>query len=274
MLGVALGCIAAVLLEELFLRTSRLRLLDDPDRTGDGITPSLRGRIEVFRRRYRFIRVVQFVVFGLLWVLVAEATEGAVTGSPLGQLTTALLLLLFIRVLGRRVVKSWPLLTVTALQQTLQAFLVMVMAAAGYGAAGGVGAPALVSGFSVVAATVASALSFSSSAVYLGRMSSRGARLFGEEPPPLAASEAIGRRALAATSLFLAASVAAGALSGAGFPRAADVAAAALLAVSALSLALCLDRGRVHHPAGMVTALLPYPLLLAAMVTGLFSTGS
>ncbi len=274
MLAVALGCIAAVLLEELFLRTSRLRLLDDPDRTGDGLTPSLRGRIEVFRRRYRSIRVVQFVVFGLLWALVAEATEGAVTVSPLGQLTTALLLLQFIRVLGRRVVKSWPLLTVTALQQTLQAFLVMVMAAAGYGAAGGGGTAALVSGFSVVAATVASALSFSSSAVYLGRMSSRGARLFGEEPPPLAASEAIGRRALAATSIFLAASVAAGALSEAGFPRAADVAAAALLAISTVSLALCLDRGRVHHPAGMVMALLPYPLLLAAIVTGLFSTGS
>lgn len=274
MLAVALGCIAAVLLEELFLRTSRLRLLDDPDRTGDGLNPSLRGRIEVFRRRYRFIRVTQFVVFGLLWVLAAETTEGAVTVSPLGQLTTALLLLQVIRVLDRRVVKSWPLLTITALQQTLQAFLVMVMAAAGYGTAGGGDAPAVVAGLSVVAATVASALSFSSSAVYSGRMSSRGTRLFGEEPPPLAASEAIGRRALAAICLFLAASLAAGAMSGAGFPRVADIVAGAVLVVSTLSLVLCLDRGRVNHPAGMALALLPYPLLLAAIVSGLFSTGS
>lgn len=274
MLGVALGCIAAVLLEELFLRTSRLRFLDDPDRAGENLPPHLLERIEVFRRRYRSIRVAQFVVFGLLWVLVAEATGGAVTVSPLGQLTTALLLLQFIRVLGRRVVKSWPLLTVTALQQTLQAFLVMMMAAAGYGTTGGGGAPAVLSGLSVVAATVASALAFSSSAVYTGRMSSRGTRFFGEEPPPLAASEAIGRRALAATSLFLAASLAAGAASPAGFPRVPDLAAAAALIVSVMSLALCLDRGRVHHPVGMALALLPYPLLLAAIVSGLFSTGS
>lgn len=271
MLAVALGCIAAVLLEEIFLRTSRLRFLDDPDRTGDGLTPSLQGRIEVFRRRYRSIRVIQFVVFGLLWVLVADATGGAVTVSPLGQLTTALLLLQFIRVLGRRVVKSWPLLTVTALQQTLQAFLVMVMAAAGYGAAGGGGARAALSGLSVVAAAVASALSFSSSAVYFGRISPRGARLFGEELPPLAASEAIGRRALSAASLLLAASLAADAASGNGFPGIADAVSAAVLAVSTISLALCLDRGRVHHPAGMALALLPYPILLAAIVSGFFS---
>jgi hypothetical protein len=36
-----------------------------------------------------------------------------------------------------------------------------------------------------------------------------------------------------------------------------------------LALLICSDRRRFHHPAGMAAALLPYPLLIASMVSGL-----
>lgn len=275
MIAATLACIATVLIEEMFLRRSRLRLLDNGDRDGETLSPALQMKIEVFRKRYRFIRVVQFVAFGLVWALAGEAVGGAFLVSPLGQITTALLLLQLIRILGRRVVRSWLLLTVTAAQQTLHALLVILLYTRGGGHDAG-GKAGTLYGFFITAATVAAAVAGSSSVVYHFRKSSLGLRAFGEEPPPLAASEKIARRALIMASILLISAQLCGV---AGLVQS-DGPVTIPLAIPAAALLPCLaalmifrsDR-RFHHPAGMVLALLPYPLLMVSILLGLTSAG-
>ncbi len=275
MVAATLACIATVLIEEMFLRRSKLRFLDGRDRDGEILPPALQMRVETFRRRYRFIRVVQFVAFGLVWALAGEETGGALLVSPLGQITTALLLLQFIRVLGRRVVKSWPLLTVTAAQQTLHALLVILLSTRGGGHDAG-GTAETLYGFFITAATVAAAVAGSSSVIYHSRRSPLGLRAFGEEPPPLTASETIARRALIMASILLVSAQ----LSSMGGLLWFDGSVTIPMAIPAAALLPCLvallvfRSGRsFHHPAGMALALAPYPLLRVSILLGLTSAG-
>lgn len=274
MLAVSLACIMAVLLEELFLRRSRLRFMDSREFGEESLPPGLQARMATFRTRYRFIRVVQFVVFGLLWILAGEVAGARVLSSPLGQLTTTLLLLQVIRVLGRRVVRSWPLLTVTGFQQSIQAILVAILARGAGPSVPAADPLGFLYGLSIVCASVAAAVAFSSAAVYFARRSPAGARLFGEEPPPLSASETIGRRGLSIASAILLPAIAAcimGLAGNGGSPAGCLAVPSAALLICVFALLVCSDRRRFHHPAGMAAALLPYPLLITSMVSGLTS---
>ena len=275
MVAATLACIATILIEEMFLRRSRLRLLDNGDRDGEILPPALQTRVETFRKRYRFIRIVQFVAFGLVWALAGEVTGGALLVSPLGQITTALLLLQFIRVLGRRVVKSWPLLTVTAAQQTLHALLVILLSSRGVGQNAG-GTAETLYGFFITAATVAAAVACSSSVIYHFRRSPHGLRVFGEEPPPLTASEAIARRALFMASILLVSaqvSCIPGLVWSHGSVTVPMAVPAAALLPCLVALVVFRSGRSFHHPAGMALALAPYPLLMVSILLGLTSAG-
>ncbi len=271
----AILSVVSVAAEEVFLRRSGFRLAD-LEISPAGLPRGVSGRQRVFHLRYRIIRIVQFAVFGSMWILAAARTDRAMVASPLGQLTTALLMLQVVRVLGRRILRSWALLTVTGLQQALQAALVPVLAGLHRGPFLVDHIPGQVYGMFLTTATAASGLAFSASVTYLLKLRpGRTPRILGEEPPPLAASEGIARRSVATALPLLSGALASGAVivltgGGAGALRLPAVALAAL-AAAILSFRSFRNRNLLHHPAGMTAALLPYVLLLAGIVSGLAS---
>jgi hypothetical protein len=268
---VAVACILAVVLEELFLRWTGLRLVSILDAPGEGLPGALERRREMFRKHYRAIRIAQFMFFGMLWIRASSEPGWSLPVSVLAQLTTILLLLQLVRVLGRRLVRSWSLLSITGLQQIAQASLVPLVPLV-HGPPQSPPAPLdVLSGLFVVAAATAAAIGFSASVIHLLRTWSRGAGFMGEELPPLAAAEEISARINGPLAVLAALYLVSSAVA-AGGPAPAPVLALIVLILSVSSLALVRDRRRLHHTAAMILGGACYPVLLAGVLAGLASS--
>lgn len=268
---VAVACILAVVLEEIFLRWTGLRLVSILDAPGEGLPGALERRREMFRKHYRGIRIAQFMFFGLLWIRASSEPCWSLPVSVLAQLTTILLLLQLVRVLGRRLVRSWSLLSITGLQQIAQASLVPLVPLMHGSRPSPPPAPLeVLSGLFAVAAATAAAIGFSASVIHLLRSWSRGAAFMGEELPPLAAAEEISARINGPLALLSALHLVSSAFA-AGGPAPAPALALVVLVLSVTSLALVRDRRRLHHTGAMILGGACYPVLLAGVLAGLAS---
>ena len=92
---------------------------------GDG-HPRLRSRREMHQRNTRYVRLLQTVLIAVVWGGAGATQGGRVVAYPYGQLATLLLLLQFIRLLGRSMLDRWPVwTTMSAIQCGLLAILVL-----------------------------------------------------------------------------------------------------------------------------------------------------
>lgn len=264
----SLLCLATLILEELYLH------LGGYGRSLPVWAVPLEGPEgqEAHRRRqmlhYRIVKLLQFAAFALLWLLAGGRAGTQLMTSSFGQITSQMLMMQVLRVLGRQVAGNRAFLTVMACQQALLAILVPFLAPAQRAPGQQVHPVNWLSGAALAAALLAFAVCFSAVIVYLIRLKVRRDRVVNSALPPLASSESLARRAFLAGIPFLLAAMTLMLIEPGGVQACAARSAAFALIPAPVAAILYLDRRRLHHPAANLLAAAAYPLLLALVLAG------
>jgi len=267
MLAASILCILTLALEEFFLRRSGL---------GHGTPVWVTAQdpsaaVERSRRlvkRYKLIKLMQFLSFALLWVLAGGRAGRALMTSSFGQVTTQLLLMQAARALGRQVLRKRTFLGILGIQQGALALIVPFLAPGTPPPEVHVSPVGWLAGLSLSFALLAMGMAFTAVVVYFIRLSPAGERVALSDLPALFSSESMVRKAMLLALPCLAVAVALLLLEPARGSR-------AVLAVSAAGASvlvgrlLQLDKGRLHHPAANAASALAYLLLLGAVLGGL-----
>src|SRR5512136_2639926 len=117
MLAASIFCILTLALEEFFLRRSGLGRDTPLWLAAEEAPPAALERNRRLIRRYKLIKLLQFLSFALLWILAGGRAGRALLTSSFGQVTTQLLLMQAARALGRKVFRKRTFLGVLGLQQ-------------------------------------------------------------------------------------------------------------------------------------------------------------
>lgn len=264
----SLFCIATLVLEELYLHFGGYgrslpvwaALLEGPS-----------GQ-EVHRQRqklrYRLVKMLQFAAFALLWLLAGSRAGNQLMTSSFGQITTQMLMMQVLRVLGRQVASNRAFLTVMACQQAFLAILVPFLAKAHMASGMQVHPVNWLAGAALAMALLAFAVCFSAVIVYLIRLKAGRDRAVHSSLPPLASSESLARRAFLTGIPCLLAAMALMLIEPGGIQAGAAMSAALALLPAPVATTLYLDRRRLHHPAANLLAAATYPLLLGLVLAG------
>jgi hypothetical protein len=170
------------------------------ERSSPGASRSWRHAV----KQLRAVRMVQLFLTMLLFAVVAGATGHRVLVERLGQVAALILLLQLVRIVGRRVIDRWIVLTILGLEQAVLLLLLPFLGRSAQPAAevGGLG---WLGGAAAVLGTAALSISFAFAAAFLIklRIPERSGLFY--ELPPLVVAEAWARRlSTASTVLFLA----------------------------------------------------------------------
>jgi hypothetical protein len=271
-LSLSIVCVLTLLVEEVFFRSSGLRLTDRlilPGPSGDGTGE----RDGLLNRRFRAVKLIQFTAFGILWMAAGGTAGRSLMTSSFGQITTQLFLMQILRTLGRQIVRNRTFLTVMGIQQAFLALTVPLLVPAGSAADVEVHPVNWLSGAVLAIALLALAVAFSATVVYFLRLSPRFDRGRLSDLPPLASSERLVRRTflysipclLTASGLML--------IPPGGIHFEAALAIGITLLPAPFAIILYLDRRRLHHPAANLLAAVGYPLLLGLVLSGLTAMG-
>lgn len=264
----SLFCIATLLLEEFYLHFGgygrNLPVWAVPLEGPAGEEAHRRRQ----RLRYRLVKLLQFAAFALLWLLAGGRAGTQLMTSSFGQITSQMLMMQVLRVLGRHVASNRAFLTVMACQQAFLALLVPFLAPEQRGIGMQVHPVNWLSGAALAAALLAFAVCFSAVIVYFIRLQVRRDRVVHSTLPPLAPSESLARRAFLTGVPFLLAAMALMLIEPGGVQAGAARAVALALLPAPVTAILYADRRRLHHPVANLLAAATYPLLLGLVLAG------
>lgn len=264
-----------LLLEEVFHRLNRGPVFMNVDLASESVENLESGHQGRLTRVLSWIRMIQLLVFGFLFVYVAANSGVRLMYTPAGQLSGLLLLTQIVRILNRKVINQWAVLGVTVVFQGVLLVLLMLT---------GLGAGSVLSGSELTGRWIISLVSFSVlfmltvtvpfAITYFMRMMSREGSGLYYFMPPLIYSEYWIRRLTRVTAnlamglmLILVYMVASW-----GYPVV--MALAHLVTVLSLygALSLFRDRTKLHHPLAVTLVLLAWLLRLGWLLLEASST--
>ena len=114
-----------LILEEIFYRLNRGSSYRNIDLTGDSVEQSEREGTGRFTRLLSWIRVIQLLVFALLLAVTAALSGVRVMYTADGKLAGLLLLIQVVRILNRKIINQWAVLSVTVILQVLLLILLL-----------------------------------------------------------------------------------------------------------------------------------------------------
>jgi len=155
------------------------------------------------RRQLRVVRMIQLFLTMLLFAVAAGTTGHRFLVERLGQICALILLLQLVRIVGRRIIDRWVVLTVLGVEQAVLLLLVPFLGRTAPPATG-VGGLGWLGGAAAVLGTAALSISFAFATAFLIklRIPERSGLFY--ELPPLVVAEAWARRlSTASTVLFL-----------------------------------------------------------------------
>jgi len=115
-----------LMLEEIFHRLNRGSSFMNVDLAGDSVEQVEQKRTGRNSRLLPGIRIVQLIVFALLFSFIAAQSGVKVICTTSGQLAGLLLLIQVVRILHRKVINQWAVLSVTVILQVLLLILLMI----------------------------------------------------------------------------------------------------------------------------------------------------
>jgi len=254
-------CILAFLLlalEELFFKLNSrpvTRCIDPWTHSIDHEDTVASRRVTLF---LRWIRMVQLLVLGAAFAMVAASAGSDILFTTQGQLAGLILLLQLARIVTRKVVDQWSVLRVVVI---MQAALLVILAFFGLDTPSGAVPPYRPLDWLMSASAFLGLFLLSVSAAfgvtYFLRLASREGSPFYYSVPPLAFSEYWIRRMIRVSALVSGATLVLHAVLRlfSGYPAGPGVLQAALLAAILPSLILFRDGERLHHSAAVSLSL-------------------
>ncbi len=115
-----------LVIEEIIHRLNRGSFLMKIDLAGASVEKDEAADRGGMARLLSWIRVIQLVLFGILFAFVAASTGVRLMYTPAGQLACLLLLIQIMRILNRKVINQWAVLGVTVVLQGLLLVLLLI----------------------------------------------------------------------------------------------------------------------------------------------------